>query len=92
MRPSRPSGDTPAAALERFAAALASFGAGAEVTPAAVRDRLGASRKFVVPLLEWSDAVGLTVRTGDVRRVAATDTGARDVPGQARAASRGRAV
>ena len=32
------------------------------LTPAHVRDILGTSRKYVVPLLEWLDAVGFTVR------------------------------
>lgn len=37
------------------------------VTPSMVRDRLGLSRKFLIPLLEWSDRSGITRRTGDVR-------------------------
>ena len=32
------------------------------VTPARFRDLLGTSRKYAVPLLEWFDAVGVTVR------------------------------
>lgn len=33
------------------------------------RDRTGLSRKYAVPLLEWADASGLTVRMGDTRRI-----------------------
>ena len=36
-------------------------------TVAQFRDLVGASRKFVVPLLEYLDRVGFTRRTGDVR-------------------------
>ncbi|GAC1328402.1 MAG: selenocysteine-specific translation elongation factor [Candidatus Dormibacteria bacterium] len=39
------------------------------VTVAEARDVLGSSRKVVVPLLEHFDAVRLTVRDGDVRRL-----------------------
>jgi hypothetical protein len=31
------------------------------------RDLIGTSRKYAVPLLEWFDAVGITIRSGDVR-------------------------
>jgi selenocysteine-specific elongation factor len=40
---------------------------GAPITPATLRDALGTSRKYVVPMLEWFDAVGVTVRDGDAR-------------------------
>lgn len=33
------------------------------------KDRIGMSRKYAVPWLEWSDAAGHTVRMGDRRRV-----------------------
>lgn len=33
------------------------------------RDALGLSRKYAVPVLEWSDRQGFTVRQGDTRRV-----------------------
>src|SRR5262249_36009094 len=36
-------------------------------TGAAVREELGTSRKYTVPLLEHLDAKGLTRRVGDVR-------------------------
>ena len=36
------------------------------------RQRLGISRKYLIPLLEWADGKGLTVRVGDVRRLRIT--------------------
>lgn len=56
-------------ALEPFVAALVELGRGGPVTPGQLRDRLGISRKFLIPLLEWADAKGLTVRTGEGRRL-----------------------
>jgi selenocysteine-specific elongation factor len=41
-------------------------------TPAAIRERLGRSRKWLIPLLEWADREGLTQRQGD-RRVLRSD-------------------
>ena len=38
-----------------------------EFTVAQFRDAAGLSRKYAVPILEWSDREGLTVRRGDVR-------------------------
>jgi len=38
-----------------------------EITMATFRDLVGTSRKFAVPLLEWFDATGVTIRSGDVR-------------------------
>jgi selenocysteine-specific elongation factor len=38
-----------------------------EITMAGFRDIVGTSRKYAVPLLEWFDATGVTMRTGDVR-------------------------
>ncbi len=37
------------------------------MTAAEFRDLLGTSRKYAVPLLEWFDARGITVRSGDLR-------------------------
>ncbi len=31
------------------------------------RDAVGTSRKYAVPLMEWFDATGVTVRDGDLR-------------------------
>jgi selenocysteine-specific elongation factor len=36
-----------------------------------IRDLLGSTRKFIVPLMEHLDATGTTVRSGDVRRLRA---------------------
>jgi len=62
---------------ERYAAApaLAEFRAALEATltelgsatPAELRDRLGLTRKYLIPLLEWADRRGVTRRTGDAR-------------------------
>jgi selenocysteine-specific elongation factor len=57
------------AALERFTLTLAELGRDADIVPSAVRERLGISRKYLIPLLEWADGKGVTVRVGDVRRL-----------------------
>ena len=38
-----------------------------QATPAALRDRLGLTRKYLIPLLEWADRRGITRRSGDAR-------------------------
>ena len=38
-----------------------------EITMAGFRDLTGTSRKYAVPLLEWFDASGVTLRNGDIR-------------------------
>jgi selenocysteine-specific elongation factor len=38
-----------------------------QITMSAFRELAGTSRKFAVPLLEWFDAAGVTIRSGDVR-------------------------
>jgi selenocysteine-specific elongation factor len=57
------------AALERFAAVLQEGEAREEVVPSQLRQRLGISRKYLIPLLEWADSRGLTEWEGEVRRV-----------------------
>lgn len=57
-------------ALDGFVAALREIGAAGDVTPGALRDRTGASRKYLIPLLEWADRAGITVRAGEARRLA----------------------
>ncbi len=54
-----------AAASERIATLLAEAPEG--VTVAGVRDALGTSRKYLLPLLAHLDATGVTRRRGDVR-------------------------
>jgi selenocysteine-specific elongation factor len=55
-------------ALEEFRRAveemLRELGA---ATPAQFRDRLGLTRKYLIPLLEWADRKGITARKGDTR-------------------------
>ena len=41
------------------------------MTMAEFRDLIGTSRKYAVPLLEWFDARGITVRSGDYRMLRA---------------------
>lgn len=55
------------AQIEVLKEAMASLGE--EFTVAEFRDAAGLSRKYAVPILEWSDKEGLTVRRGDVRRL-----------------------
>ncbi len=38
-------------------------------TPAEIREVTGLTRKYLIPVLEWMDASGFTVRDGDVRRI-----------------------
>lgn len=60
--------------VEALGAALdvlsAAFPSPAEFTTGEARAALGTSRKFIVPTLEYFDAIGATVRRGDVRRLA----------------------
>ena len=42
-----------------------------EMTAASFRDLIGSTRKYTIPLLEYFDRDGLTVRIGDVRRLKA---------------------
>ncbi|HEY8321532.1 MAG TPA: selenocysteine-specific translation elongation factor [Candidatus Baltobacteraceae bacterium] len=55
----------------RVEAALA---AEPRMTMAGFRDLIGTSRKYAVPLLEWFDARGITVRVGDDRMLRGTGT------------------
>ncbi|GAC1406975.1 MAG: selenocysteine-specific translation elongation factor [Candidatus Velthaea sp.] len=38
-----------------------------QITMAGFRDLTGTTRKYAVPLLEWFDATGVTLRNGDIR-------------------------
>jgi selenocysteine-specific elongation factor len=40
-----------------------------EMTAASFRDLIGSSRKYTIPLLEYFDRDGLTIRIGDTRRL-----------------------
>ena len=58
-------------ALEKLArAALSEIERLGSATPAQLRDQLKLSRKYLIPLLEWLDLKGLTLRDGDGRRIA----------------------
>ncbi|MGH7607701.1 MAG: SelB C-terminal domain-containing protein, partial [Gemmatimonadales bacterium] len=55
-------------ALREFQEALqATLGELGSATPAQFRDRLGLTRKYLIPLLEWADRRGITTRHGDAR-------------------------
>jgi selenocysteine-specific elongation factor len=56
-------------ALDRFTGVLNDLGQAGVIIPATIRDRLGISRKYLIPLLEWADHQGITVREGDGRRL-----------------------
>jgi selenocysteine-specific elongation factor len=43
-----------------------------EMTAASFRDLIGSSRKYTIPLLEFFDRDGLTIRIGDIRRLKST--------------------
>jgi selenocysteine-specific elongation factor len=40
-----------------------------DITPATFRDLFGTTRKYAIPLLEYLDREGVTVRVGDARRL-----------------------
>jgi selenocysteine-specific elongation factor len=56
-------------ALEQFTAELQQLGREGDIVPATLRDRLGITRKYLIPLLEWADLRGITVRVGEGRRL-----------------------
>jgi selenocysteine-specific elongation factor len=56
-------------ALDQFTSVLVDLGERGEIVPAEIRDRLGITRKYLIPLLEWADGKGITVRVGEGRRL-----------------------
>jgi selenocysteine-specific elongation factor len=56
-------------ALDEFERVLRELGGDGAFGIGALRERLGLSRKFLIPLLEWADREGITVRIGDSRRL-----------------------
>jgi selenocysteine-specific elongation factor len=52
--------------VDRAVAEIRSTGASG-MTVGALRERLGTSRKYAVPLVEYLDTRGFTARRGDVR-------------------------
>jgi selenocysteine-specific elongation factor len=60
-----------AGVLEEFARALrAALEQSGSASPAALRERMGLTRKYLIPLLEWADRQRITERRGDVRVLA----------------------
>lgn len=55
------------AALAQFRQAVTKIASQGPITPQALRDETGLSRKYLIPLLEWCDRIGFTVRSGDSR-------------------------
>jgi len=51
---------------DRLVSVLTDLG---KATPAELRERLGRSRKWLIPFLEWADREGVTIRDGDGRRL-----------------------
>jgi selenocysteine-specific elongation factor len=64
-----------AVSLTEFRRLLEEIGRAGPITPAAIRDRSGLSRKHTIPLLEWADRTGITVRTGDARTLRPAPSG-----------------
>jgi selenocysteine-specific elongation factor len=55
--------------LDAVRHALREFSAKGDITPAMFRDHFGTTRKYTIPLLEYLDKEGVTIRIGDVRRL-----------------------
>jgi selenocysteine-specific elongation factor len=57
-------------AIENIKAALTQhLSATGDITPATFRDLFGTTRKYAIPLLEYLDREGFTIRVGDARRL-----------------------
>ena len=48
-----------------------------EITAASFRDLIGSSRKYTIPLLEYFDREGVTIRIGDIRKLKVRATAAK---------------
>jgi selenocysteine-specific elongation factor len=60
----------PAASIDRVKADLRQhLSERSEITPATFRDLFGTTRKYAIPLLEYLDREGITIRVGDSRRL-----------------------
>lgn len=59
----------PVSTLDGLRHRVSSEFGGRRFTAAEFRDTLGTSRKYAIPLLEWMDRTGLTIRHGEVRVV-----------------------
>jgi selenocysteine-specific elongation factor len=59
-----------ASSIDQLRATLKNFlSEKGEMTAASFRDLIGSTRKYTIPLLEYFDRDGLTIRVGDVRRL-----------------------
>jgi selenocysteine-specific elongation factor len=59
-----------ASSIEQLRATLRKFlSEKGEMTAASFRDLIGSSRKYTIPLLEYFDRDGLTIRIGDIRKL-----------------------
>jgi selenocysteine-specific elongation factor len=54
-------------ALQQLVEVLRQLGGRGPITPAAVREATGVSRKYLIGLLEWADREGITRRQGEAR-------------------------
>jgi selenocysteine-specific elongation factor len=60
--------------IEQAKAAIASLlQKKGQATMAEIRDVLGTSRKYALPLMEYFDSIGFTIRVGDLRRLRHAD-------------------
>jgi selenocysteine-specific elongation factor len=67
-----------AGSIERLRATLRTFlSEKGEMTAASFRDLIGSSRKYTIPLLEYFDRDGLTIRIGDIRKLKSPPPGAK---------------
>jgi selenocysteine-specific elongation factor len=68
-----------ASSIEQLRATLVRFlGEKGEMNAAAFRDLIGSSRKYTIPLLEYFDRAGLTIRIGDIRKLKTSTAAAKN--------------
>ena len=67
-----------ASSIEQLRATLVQFlSEKGEMNAAAFRDLIGSSRKYTIPLLEYFDRAGLTIRIGDIRKLKGSNAAAK---------------
>jgi selenocysteine-specific elongation factor len=67
-----------ASSIEQLRTTLVQFlGEKGEMNAAAFRDLIGSSRKYTIPLLEYFDRAGLTIRIGDIRKLKSAPSAAK---------------
>ena len=68
-----------ASSIEQLRATLVQFlSEKGEMNAAAFRDLIGSSRKYTIPLLEYFDRAGLTIRIGDIRKLKGSNAAAKN--------------